>query len=323
MTGSGSGASRDDPDRHDGAGSDSNVDGDGSRAGADDPERPPGDGTGAAGDGSTPLGTDGDGRTPPTDGPGTTAGAVRNSSVSIEDDGVLRWFLRSEEGGVVYARDIVTSVGVVALIALLLFGISGVWPPLVAVESGSMEPNMERGDMIFVVADDRFVGDGNVAGTGVVTREGGAESGHSTFGESGDVIIFQPDGDERETPVIHRAYYFVEEDENWIDDRADPALTNAQSCEQVHTCPAPHDGFITRGDANGGYDQVGSGADTTVIKADWIEGKAHYRIPWLGYIRLTVDEVLLAGPGGTAVGAVAGLVGMLTAAAMVRPSGRP
>ncbi len=223
-----------------------------------------------------------------------------DNSVSIEDDGVLRWFIRTDETAVVYTRDLVSSVGLVVLIALVLFAVSGVWPPLVAVESGSMEPNMERGDMIFVVADDRFVGDGNVDGTGVVTYEGGAETGHMTFGDPGDVIIFRPDGSETATPVIHRAHMWVEADENWVEG-ADPFLTNGLSCAEVTTCPAQHDGFITHGDANGGYDQLSmeDGARTDVVKPEWVEGKAQYRIPWLGHIRLTVDEVFSGSVGPT------------------------
>ncbi|MGM0592875.1 MAG: S26 family signal peptidase, partial [Halobacteriota archaeon] len=55
-----------------------------------------------------------------------------------------------------FLREIVTSVASVVVIGLLLFAISGVWPPMVAVESGSMEPHMERGDLIFITTPDRF-----------------------------------------------------------------------------------------------------------------------------------------------------------------------
>ncbi|WP_247730440.1 S26 family signal peptidase [Halovivax limisalsi] len=198
--------------------------------------------------------------------------------------------MRTEETPYVYVRDLVTSVGLVLLIALILFGVSGVWPPLVAVESGSMEPHMQRGDMVFVVEQDRFVGDGYIEGTGIVTYETGAESGYTSFGNPGDVIIFRPGGSEVRTPVIHRAHFWVERGENWIATKADPMLTNGRSCSQLSTCPAPYAGFVTYGDANTGYDQTGAGADTSIVKPAWIEGKAKYRVPWLGHIRLTVDE---------------------------------
>ncbi|MFC7231930.1 S26 family signal peptidase [Saliphagus sp. GCM10025308] len=166
--------------------------------------------------------------------------------VTIEDDGPIRWFLRTNNGTVVAVRDVLSSVALVAVIGLVLFGISGIWPPLVAVESGSMEPNMERGDMIFVVAEDRFAGDDPVDGTGIVTREAGLENGHEKFGGAGDVIIFRPNGNARETPVIHRAHFWVEADENWVDGQANPEFVNGASCERVRACPAPTTGSSRR-----------------------------------------------------------------------------
>lgn len=236
--------------------------------------------------------------------------------VTIEDDGIVRWFLNSDDGAVVVTRDIASSVAIVAVIGLLLFGISGVWPPLVAVESGSMEPNMERGDLIFIVDDDRFVGDDPIEGTGIVTAESGLENGHERFGESGDVIIFRPDGDDHRTPVIHRAHFWVEEDENWID-RADEDFVGDATCDDVQTCPANHAGFVTKGDANSGYDQYQSGARTDVVKDEWVTGKAIVRIPWLGHIRLIFDTILggMFVPLGIDGGSVAG-VGSATQAGL-------
>lgn len=231
-------------------------------------------------------------------------------AVTIEDDGYLRWFVRTDDGTVVAVRDILTSVAIVAAIGLLLFGLSGIWPPLVAVESGSMEPNMYRGDLIFVVADDRFVGDDPVAETGVVTKYDAAD-GDGRFGDTGDVIIFRPAGGEG-TPVIHRAHFWVESGENWVETQANPEYVDGDSCDDLEYCPAPHDGFVTKGDANPGYDQAGYGAQTTVVSPDWITGKGLFRIPWLGYVRLTFDALFFAGPGAsvlTTAGLSAGTVG--------------
>ncbi|WP_049924218.1 S26 family signal peptidase [Halopiger djelfimassiliensis] len=218
--------------------------------------------------------------------------AAESSTVTIEDDGVVRWFLRTEDDTVVVVRDVLSSVALVAVLGLVLFAVSGIWPPLVAVESGSMEPNMERGDLIFVVDNGRFVGDGPVDGTGIVTRESGAETGHEKFGNPGDVIVFKPDGSEYRTPVIHRAHFWVEEGENWVDTKANEEYVGGATCTEVQTCPAEYDGFITKGDDNPGYDQVRGGAKTDVVKPEWITGKAMVRIPWLGHIRLTFDKVI-------------------------------
>ena len=236
---------------------------------------------------------------------------------STADPGTVRWLLRSDDGTATFVRDVVSGVAIVAAIGLLLFAISGIWPPLVAVESGSMEPNMERGDLIFVVDDDRFVGDDPVEGTGVVTADTGQENGHETFGEPGDVIVFAPDGNEHRTPVIHRAHYWVEEGENWVDTRADEDVVGDATCEEVATCPAGQDGFITKGDNNDYYDQYRGGANTDVVAPEWIEGKAQFRIPWLGYIRLFFDGLFGAAMSSPSVHGPAALPGFGTLGAQV------
>lgn len=219
--------------------------------------------------------------------------ASDSDNVSIENDGVVRWFLKTDDENVLLIRDIVSSVAIVAVVGLLLFGVSGIWPPLVAVESGSMQPHMQRGDLIFVVEEGRFVGDGAVAGTGVVTLEQGRESDYTKFGMAGDVIVYRPNGNAAETPVIHRAHFWVEEDENWVNTKASEEIVGDKTCDEVANCPAPYAGFVTKGDHNAGYDQqMNQGADTGVVKPEWVTGKAKYRVPWLGTIRLTFDRLL-------------------------------
>ncbi len=281
-----------------------------------DPSEPPSDGTGdperdrrSANDDRNPTGTPADDR---DDESIVQRSGSEHDDVSIENDGFVRWFFKTNDDSVVLVRDILSSVAIVAVIGLLLFGISGVWPPLVAVESGSMEPNMEVGDLIFVVADDRFVGDGATGDTGVVTHEDGDD--HEKFGKAGDVVVFEPNGQAHQTPVIHRAHFWVEEGENWVDTRAEPEYVDGASCDQLRTCPAAHDGFVTKGDANPYYDQYQrGGANTDVVQPGWITGKASFRVPWLGYVRLTFDSILggmLAPQPGPE--AVAGAVGAET-----------
>lgn len=196
----------------------------------------------------------------------------------------IAWFRRTEHPLVLASRDILTSAVLVAMVGLALFAVSGVWPPLVAIESGSMEPHMSKGDLVVVVEESRFgsqAGDGN----GVLTSREGARIGHSQFGAPGDVIVFRPDGSDQ-TPIIHRAIFFVEAGENWVQ-AADPRYLQGQDCQSLDTCPAQHDGYITRGDANGGYDQVTSQSD--VVRPSWIEGRAVARVPYLGCVRLQLS----------------------------------
>lgn len=176
-----------------------------------------------------------------------------------------------------------SSVLLVLLVGLLLFAASGVWPPMVAVESGSMRPNMYEGDLVFVMEEHRLTPPYATAGTGVVTyRTAKARTTHRTFGEYGDVIVFERNG-AGGTPVIHRARFWVRAGENWYD-RADPRFVNGERCAAIPNCPAPHAGFITMGDHNEEYDQVRGISGP--VRPSRVRGAANARIPWLGNVRL-------------------------------------
>ncbi len=196
--------------------------------------------------------------------------------------GPLERLRHDTEGPLMWIRELLASAMVVLLLGLLLFGVSGVWPPMVAVESGSMEPNMEVGDLVFVSEPGRFAPDAANNDIGVVTHETGQEIGYRTFGTYGSVVIYQPPG-RTASPIIHRAMLHVEEGENWYD-RADDRFHGAENCEQLRNCPAPHDGYITHGDNNPRYDQASGLAEP--VRAEWVTGVARLRVPYLGYVRL-------------------------------------
>ncbi|MDG5778860.1 S26 family signal peptidase [Haloarculaceae archaeon H-GB1-1] len=183
------------------------------------------------------------------------------------------------------ARDILA----VLLVGVLLFAASGVWPPLVAIESQSMTPHMEVGDLVFVMEEHRFPGDAQQAGTGVVTAHAGASADYRKFQNPGDVIVYEPDGNGRQTPIIHRAMFWVEEGENWYDEADQDDIGGADSCDELANCPAPHAGFITKGDANPRYDQVGPSPFSGPVKPGWVVGTAEARVPYLGCVRLASD----------------------------------
>lgn len=208
-----------------------------------------------------------------------------------------RRFMDAETGPLMIVREMLSSALMVAAVGLLLFGVSGVWPPMVAVESGSMEPHMERGDLVFIMDEARLQPDAAYADTGVVPYQAGTEVNYRTFGDYGDVIIYAPNGG-TQTPIIHRARFWVEEGENWYD-RANPDYVHGNSCADIANCPAPQAGFITKGDANGFYDQV-SGISGPV-RPRWITGTAEVKIPWLGHIRLQF-AALGTNPVGPIVG---------------------
>ncbi|MFB6073361.1 MAG: S26 family signal peptidase [Halobacterium sp.] len=209
-------------------------------------------------------------------------------------DAVL-WFLRTENAAVLFLREAASSALAVAMVGLLLFAVSGVWPPLVAVESGSMQPNMQKGDLVFVMEEHRFSPEYATGDTGVVTFRDATGHGYRKFGRPGDVIVYQPNGNQRLTPVIHRARFWVNASENWFS-KANESIVDAKNCEELRNCPAPHAGFITKGDnqlTNDYYDQAQG--ISTVVKPSWVKGTAEYRVPWLGWVRLTVSGTISGG----------------------------
>jgi signal peptidase len=145
----------------------------------------------------------------------------------------------------------------------------------------------------------RLAGGAAYADTGVVTYRSGQGAGYSKFNEPGDVIVFQPNGNDVQTPIIHRVMFHVNESEDWYEKAVavDPrAVGSAENCGQLNQCPAPHAGFITKGDnerTNVQYDQV-SGLSAPV-KPAWVIGTAEFRIPLLGNIRLWASQTGVVG----------------------------
>lgn len=210
----------------------------------------------------------------------------RRYSEGVPDDEDAEWQA--------FALEMAGVFGAVALVAAFLFAISGIWPPLVAIESGSMEPQIQTNDLVFVMEAERFSGPGSHGDTGVVTASAGERTDYTSFQRQGDVIVYRPDGRQRRTPVIHRAMFWVDEGENWYD-RADPAhLGGAENCEQLANCPADHAGFVTKGDWNDRYDQVGRPGRpiSEPVRPSWVVGTAELRIPWLGNVRLRLAPLL-------------------------------
>ncbi len=162
-------------------------------------------------------------------------------------------------------RDVLFVIAVVAVFASVSRVALGLWTPMVAVESGSMIPHIQIGDIILVEGIDR---------TDIVTYLDGKQSNYTSFDEYGDVILYRPYGRDGATPIIHRAMYYVEKGEPMWNDGP----------------PAPHNGYITKGDnskTNPLYDQQGSISYLQPVKKEWVIGVARfYRVPVLGCVSL-------------------------------------
>ncbi|ELY30675.1 signal peptidase i [Halogeometricum borinquense DSM 11551] len=183
----------------------------------------------------------------------------------------------------VYVRDTLQTLAAVVFVGLLLFALTGVWPPMVAVESGSMEPHIDTGDMVVVSDAGRFSG-ASADEHGIVTY---AESdGYSRFSGKGDVIVYMPP-ERTGSPIIHRARFYVESGENWYDRAAPDAIApGIDNCDELTNCPAPNAGYITKGDNVRQYDQARGLARP--VKPEWVRAKAQVRVPFLGWVRLAI-----------------------------------
>jgi len=96
----------------------------------------------------------------------------------------------------------IAAAAIAALIIIAgMLAYTGTWPPLVVVESDSMQHSDERssigiidiGDLVFVKKTDQ-----------IVTYLEGTLTDHRTYGGYGDVVIYRPYGSDDRKPIIHR-----------------------------------------------------------------------------------------------------------------------
>ncbi len=111
----------------------------------------------------------------------------------------------TQNGFILLLRD----VGIAALAVTIVIGgvfvYSGTWPPMVVIESPSMQHAdgrsflgvIDTGDLTLVK---RVGGD-----AGIITYMEGTRTGYQTYGTFGDVVIYAKNGHFEITPIIHRA----------------------------------------------------------------------------------------------------------------------
>jgi signal peptidase len=183
----------------------------------------------------------------------------------MELKAIIKKFKESDSFLAGLLRDFLFVFAVVVIFASVSKIALGLYTPMVAVESGSMIPHIQIGDIIFIQSIDR---------TEITTYVDGKKSGYSSFDENGDVILYKPRGIEGATPIIHRAMYYVQ--------KGEPMWPGGPL--------APYAGYITKGDnnkTNAVYDQQGSISPRLPVKKEWVIGKAvFYRVPLLGCISL-------------------------------------
>src|SRR3989339_600595 len=240
-------------------------------------------------------------------------------AVSSETDG--RDTRKKLAPALLFLRDAGIALVFVASILLAMYAYTGLWPPLVVVESDSMmhsEDNVsyvgviDTGDLVLVKSVD--------SDSDVQTYMDGYASGHRTYGDYGDVIIYNVNGNELGTPIIHRAIIYLEanadgnsfrsESLRYIDDdkwsTSDPSDTwdHLTSVLRIYEVGFQSEtvtidtsrlvvasGFITKGDHNDNTDQS-LPRRSTPVKVTWIVGKARGEIPWFGLLKLWFTDSL-------------------------------
>lgn len=222
-------------------------------------------------------------------------------------------------------RDVAVSAGIVVLILVSLFAYTGVWPPMVVIESNSM---MHGGDSQIGVIDTgdltlvKSIKDKNDVVTYVeATCATNAHHGFKSYGDFGNVIVYRKNG-LAETPVIHRAIAWIEYNvtasnppTRYRGDIPDIGIYNVSEYRMekvgyqkqtivisldaifrssaVSTSRAPHGGFVTHGDHNPEkVDQeslrVQKGGMVEPVKVDWVVGRAEGELPWFGLFKLWI-----------------------------------
>ena len=214
-------------------------------------------------------------------------------------------------------KDIGLAIGSVVIVFLLTFAYSGNWPPMVVIESGSMEHDnnplysepryshigtIDTGDLVVVKKAKK---------SDIVTYLEGKKTDYKKYGDYGDVIVYYKNGIETYegqpvTPVIHRAMAWVEvvdkENETYyipeIDTTfqgkiqlAEIGLGGGASIQNIQ-----NSGYITKGDSTGNPhpDQLThydiTGAPVQPVDPGWVVGMAKGELPWFGLIKLRVTQ---------------------------------
>ena len=219
-----------------------------------------------------------------------------------------------------FIRDAGIALVFVASILLAMYAYTGLWPPLVVVESESMmhsEDNIsyigviDTGDLVLVKSVDSV--------SDIETYMDGYTSGHRTYGDYGDVVIYKVNGNDVGTPIIHRAIVYLEanadgdsfrcealkdiNDGKWSTSNPTDTCDHLTSTLRIYevgfqsetvtidtTRLVVSSGFITKGDHNDNTDQ--SLSRNTPVKLSWVVGKARGEIPWFGLLKLWFTDSL-------------------------------
>ena len=109
-------------------------------------------------------------------------------------------------------RELVLAAGMITLLVLAMWAHTGSMPPLVVVESNSMQHDsdgeigtIDTGDLVLVHAPE----DNRIVTFAEATDSKSDYYGYESLGMEGDVIIYERNGESDSTPIIHRALFEI------------------------------------------------------------------------------------------------------------------
>jgi len=205
-------------------------------------------------------------------------------------------------------KRIAISAIIILFVSLFLYMTS--WPPFYVVKSGSMQQSMDQSDLGVIDTGD-IVMVKKVSSTDDITPWSiGKEKDHKTYGEYGDVIIYDNNG-AGGTPVIHRAIVFLQYNEtvggihyfdvpewNIYHNRTIEYYIEELNLQIKYTPQRGHDGYLTKGDnqmTNRRVDQQSGISDKNgriveQVSIEWVIGVVRGEIPWLGFINMRIER---------------------------------
>ena len=109
-------------------------------------------------------------------------------------------------------RELVLAAGMITLLVLAMWAHTGSMPPLVVVESNSMQHDsdgeigtIDAGDLVLVHSPE----DNRIITFAEATDPKSDYYGYESLGMEGDVIIYERNGESDSTPIIHRALFEI------------------------------------------------------------------------------------------------------------------
>lgn len=111
------------------------------------------------------------------------------------------------------AKDVIIALIIVIIIISSIYIYTGNWPPVVVVESDSMQHSDDESSLSVIDTGDLVLVKSIESEKDVITYMKGKRIDHETYSEYGDVLIYRKNGYTDSTPVIHRALIWLEYNE--------------------------------------------------------------------------------------------------------------